>query len=221
MKVFGIGLSRTGTSSLAEALSLLGYRTVHYPWRPGEIEGFDAAVDVPVYLWMESLDRRYPGSRFVWTVRDVDAWLDSCARQHGAAHDLDRYAPEVRRGLLAVRAQVYGAGRFDRDLWRAAWHRHAARVARHFRDRSGDLLRIDLCGGEGWERLCAFLGEPVPACAFPHLNRRAVDTGEHRFRISSAGRAGRGDPSRSSRAGPRIVPACPRSRCTRSGSRAR
>jgi peroxiredoxin len=31
-KIFGIGLSRTGTTSLTEALTLLGYRTLHFPW---------------------------------------------------------------------------------------------------------------------------------------------------------------------------------------------
>ena len=30
-KVFGIGLSRTGTSSLYEALTILGIDTIHYP----------------------------------------------------------------------------------------------------------------------------------------------------------------------------------------------
>jgi len=30
-KVFCLGLSKTGTSSLSEALNLLGIRTVHYP----------------------------------------------------------------------------------------------------------------------------------------------------------------------------------------------
>jgi hypothetical protein len=30
-KIFGIGLSRTGTSSLNEALEILGYRSIHFP----------------------------------------------------------------------------------------------------------------------------------------------------------------------------------------------
>jgi len=30
MRVFGVGLSRTGTTSLVAALRLLGYHTTHY-----------------------------------------------------------------------------------------------------------------------------------------------------------------------------------------------
>ena len=33
-KVFGLGMSRTGTSSLCEALNHLGIRTTHYPFDP-------------------------------------------------------------------------------------------------------------------------------------------------------------------------------------------
>lgn len=34
MKVFGIGLSRTGTYSLSKALDVLGFYTIHYPIDP-------------------------------------------------------------------------------------------------------------------------------------------------------------------------------------------
>ena len=30
-KIFGIGLGKTGTTSLARALNILGYKTNHYP----------------------------------------------------------------------------------------------------------------------------------------------------------------------------------------------
>ena len=31
-KIFGLGLSKTGTSSLGEALNILGINTIHYPF---------------------------------------------------------------------------------------------------------------------------------------------------------------------------------------------
>ena len=45
----------------------------------------------------------------------------------------------------------------------------------YFNDRSDDLLVLDVCGGEGWEPLCSFLGLDPPRGPFPHLNaaRRA------------------------------------------------
>ena len=47
-KIFGIGLSKTGTSSLSEALEILGYSTVHFPRSLSEIAYYDAATDSTV-----------------------------------------------------------------------------------------------------------------------------------------------------------------------------
>src|SRR5207237_3908 len=48
VKVFGIGLSRTGTTSLTRALELLGYRAKHYPTAESHFEEYDALTDTPV-----------------------------------------------------------------------------------------------------------------------------------------------------------------------------
>jgi hypothetical protein len=47
---------------------------------------------------------------------------------------------------------------------------HAARVRARFRDEPGRLLEFDLWAGDGWPKLCAFLGLPVPATPFPREN---------------------------------------------------
>ena len=47
----------------------------------------------------------------------------------------------------------------------------ALAVTEYFRDRPKDLLVLDVCGGDGWEPLCAFLGLEPPRHAFPHFNR--------------------------------------------------
>ena len=47
-KVFGIGLSKTGTTSLTSALGGLGYRAIHYPPLPDlrrTLADYDAAAD--------------------------------------------------------------------------------------------------------------------------------------------------------------------------------
>lgn len=96
-KVFGIGLSRTGTSSLDAALAALGLRTIHFPSDPltrSEIAGHlaagarplrlsvldrvDAISDTPVCCVYQGLDAAYPGSRFVLTIREEADWLRSC-----------------------------------------------------------------------------------------------------------------------------------------------
>ena len=81
IKIFGIGLSRTGTLSLTEALKELGYRTVHYPPIPKffkYIDENDAFTDITVSCNYKILDKKYLGSKFILTIRDKESWLKSC-----------------------------------------------------------------------------------------------------------------------------------------------
>ena len=69
-KIFGIGLSKTGTTSLARALEILGYKTRDYigvsSYTRGElssidlaeIEANDAFTDTPIPSFYKELDRR-------------------------------------------------------------------------------------------------------------------------------------------------------------------
>jgi hypothetical protein len=157
---------KTGTLSLREALRTLGYRALHN----GGLEAmnrvqraiaegrpmltyldhrYDAFTDLfGVVYYFYLADVRYPGSKFILTVRDLDEWLES-----------------RRRHVEAEQRQV------DLDLWAAEYTRHEAAVRAYFTDRHNDLLALDLVGGEGWEPLCEFLGRPVPEAPFPWMNR--------------------------------------------------
>jgi hypothetical protein len=163
MKVFGIGLSRTGTSSLTRALGMLGLRARHYFFDLDSIDDLDAATDTPIARAYKLLDHRYPGSRFVLTVRDEAGWLRSCA-------EFFAEPPEPGGEEEALALDLYGCIGFDAELFRAAYARHQADVMAYFRDRREDLLVMDICTGEGFERLCPFLGLPVPPEPFPHYN---------------------------------------------------
>ena len=37
----------------------------------------------------------------------------------------------------------------------------------YFKNRPQDFLNLDIIGGEGWEKLCEFLGKPIPDVPFP------------------------------------------------------
>ena len=92
-KIFGVGLSKTGTTSLARALEILGYKTRDYlgvtRYSPSDlssidlqiIDSNDAFTDTPIPSFYRELDTRYPGSKFILTVRDTDDWLQSCKKQ--------------------------------------------------------------------------------------------------------------------------------------------
>ena len=44
-------------------------------------------------------------------------------------------------------------------------------IKEYFKDRPGDLLVMNICEGEGWEKLCPFLGVPIPNEPFPNVNK--------------------------------------------------
>jgi hypothetical protein len=178
-KVFGIGLSRTGTTSLTRALEVLDYAAVHYPRIADEVaharydlavlEEVDAITDTPVAAIYPHLDAHYPGSKFVLTVRDKDDWLDACERYFAVKEAADRGTPkeeELRFYFLVV----YGCDGFHRERFSWVYDAHRRNVEHHFRGRPEDLLIFDVTAGDGWEKLCPFLGKPVPDLPFPHAN---------------------------------------------------
>jgi len=176
-KVFGIGLSRTGTSSLHDALKMLGYRSLHDPRHlltldaKGELAlrvesiTYDALTDSAVAGTYKTLDANYPGSKFVLTVRDLESWLESCRRffSRGKWQDDDVTA--------RLHQDLYGDSRFDERSFRDGYERHMSDVRAYFADREEDLLIIDIVGGEGWEKLGPFLGRATPDRPFPRRNR--------------------------------------------------
>ncbi len=186
-RVFGLGLSRTGTRSLTAALHCLGWDTVHYPTdvqslrdlergdgRFALLEHYDGLTDITASPYYAQLDANYPGSKFVLTVRDEDAWIRS-ARNHWAgrpAHN-DSTKDEVHlRVRRLLRAATYGCYEFQEQRFRWVYRQHLEAVKRYFAGRPEDLLLYPLCEGAGWEPLCEFLGVPCPSEPFPHKGRK-------------------------------------------------
>tara|TARA_Y100000588_G_scaffold274199_1_gene290140 strand:+ start:537 stop:1031 length:495 start_codon:yes stop_codon:yes gene_type:complete len=161
-KILGIGLSKTGTYSLTVALQYLGFTAIHYPTNVKQIEAYDAATDIPVTAHFETLDEMFPGSKFIYTTREPDAWHESCRRHYLKREN--ETSPFVRE----LRQKVFGAETYDPEIFKAAYERHDAHVRQHFATRPEDLLIIDVCTPQpAWEPLCQFLEKPVPTVRFP------------------------------------------------------
>jgi 3'-phosphoadenosine 5'-phosphosulfate (PAPS) 3'-phosphatase len=177
MKIFGIGLSKTGTSSLAGALELLGYRTKDYPGaqtyvpsdlatlEPGLLDAYDAFTDTPIPSLYKALDARYPGSKFILTIRDMDGWLKSCKKQF-----TEKHAANLNAAHHQLFMELYGCTTFDEARFREGYERFTRDVLEHFGDRPDDLLVLNVTAGEGWEKLCPFLDRPEPGVPFPKAN---------------------------------------------------
>ena len=177
-KIIGVGFQKTGTSSLAEALRQLGYRVsdgkpgLLIPILKGDMRRvlrvasrYDAMDDNPWPFIYKDLDEHLPGSKFILTFRDEESWFKSVSRH---IHTLSSPIHEWIYG--------YGKGIPSQDKENAVrvYNRHNRDVRRYFASRPDDLLVLDFTRGDGWEELCAFLGEPVPAREFPHANNSAI-----------------------------------------------
>jgi hypothetical protein len=193
-KVFGIGFHKTATTSLAAALTTLGYRVTGPDWvsepdiehRAHDLaieaaERFDGFQDNPWPLLYRDLDQRFPGSRFVLTVRETEPWIRSVVRHFGT-------------GETPMRRWIYGFGSpvGHEDVYVERYERHNREVRDYFRERPDDLLEMDITQGDAWEKLCPFLGVPVPQADFPHRNRmtareRAARKDTLKSRIRSLG----------------------------------
>lgn len=185
-KVFGIGLSRTGTRSLTKALQILGYNVEHYPddddtyteLSNGQcdlsiLSYLDGLTDIGTVPFYRQFDELYPGSKFVLTVRsDIAGWLQSCENHYfnrpafRPEDDPDDEVHYLMRRFL--RAAVYGCYSFNAERYLWVYNRHLEDVRHYFRNRPGDLLVLDACKGDGFEELAPFLGRPVPAEPYPH-----------------------------------------------------
>ena len=174
MKIFGIGMMKTGTSTLSACLTELGYH--HAPYTPKllrqikqndyaqvplHIAQYDSFDDHPwpsVYPW---LDENYPDSKFILTTRkDSETWYRSIS-QHAK-----------RRGPTIERKLVYGYAmpQWDKASHIAQYEAHNEAVQAYFADWPDKLLVLCWENGDGWGELCRFLGHEVAKRPLPHAN---------------------------------------------------
>lgn len=176
-RIFNVGLNKTGTSSFHEAMTILGYDSLHWGGPPVRMlveeslsagdpllsrldPRFDAFSDIQVLSEnFDRLDEQYPGSHFVLTVRPIDDWIDS--RRRHVEHNIRRAAAGEYHGTFLV---------VDEEAWRRLWVTHVARVRAYFAGRH-DFLEIDITGSSSWRPFCELLGVPEPGVDFPWDNR--------------------------------------------------
>jgi hypothetical protein len=179
-KVVGVGLNKTGTTTLAACLATLGYRRhissnfeLLVGYRNGDVEpilraveAHDSCEDWPFPLAFKEIFHRFgERARFVLTTRrDAVTWIESLKR-----HAL-RTSPEIHARLLAY-GYTYPHG-LEREHM-AIYERHNEAVRALFRRHRSEHLLLEVCWerGDGWPELCAFLGQPQPQVEFPHENK--------------------------------------------------
>ena len=172
-KIFCIGFHKTGTKSLGAALRILGY-SVCGPigTRDSDIaskvhqlafsytDKFDAFQDNPWPLLYKDLDRSYPGSKFILTIRPMESWIKSAVNHFGTEDT------PMRKWIYTV---GHPAG--NELLYMNRHLSHIVDVLLYFKNRPDDLLVLNITSGEGWEKLCPFLNKPIPLIPFLNVNK--------------------------------------------------
>jgi hypothetical protein len=181
-KIFGVGLNKTGTSTLGYCGKILGYRCTSCNRKLLEdvvlrndlthlkkvADQYDFFEDWPWPLVYKELDNMFPGSRFILTTRSHERkWLDSLKEHSMRTHPTKH-----------CRKLVYGYN-FPHKNEREHiefYKRHIEGVRTYFHGREKDLLEVCWENGDGWAKLCAFLRRDVPDVPFPHINKGVDQT---------------------------------------------
>lgn len=187
LQYLGVGLSKTGTTSLSAAMTALGIRTKH--WEPDRLSAviggknkvprFDiyndceCMTDIPHAYFYKEIGAAYPSLKYILTVRNEDKWFHSmCKHYAGLRHDFT-----ARQMALAVTSLqvIYGVPSIEdmpacefllKKRYRD-WNENVRRTIP-----SDRLLVMNICDGvDGWDSLCRFLNVDIPAIPFPNENK--------------------------------------------------
>jgi hypothetical protein len=211
-KVFAIGYNKTGSTTMEEVFRRMGLR-VPLQWEQelaltdavqrGDyaplrsfVARYDAFQDMPFSqdFTFIACDVLFPGSRFILTIRDPDAWYDSMVRFHrklfgfGAIDDLgpdffkgrnlylkEDYVYENKRRMIQ---RVEGGALvddwsllYDPEHYKALYSHRNRAILSYFQHRTDDLLVIDVTKERDTRRIFEFMGrDPAEAFGMPHLN---------------------------------------------------
>ena len=181
--VLCIGLSKTGTTSLAMAMSTLKYRSAHWINHfTGDLLSqhdtniFNFMSDISVSHQFEDYFNLFPHAKYIYTTRELGAWSRSFHRhflQYMGTHNIDEMRAALHHDIYLGkrRAEILSDLYLKYESCEEAYRAFDQRVRSFFQGRSANFLELDLTKGDPWEPLCSFLCHSPPAMAFPWENK--------------------------------------------------
>jgi hypothetical protein len=188
LRVIGTGFGRTGTDSMREALTMLGFGPCHHMyevmahpeqkrlWRALAMggapdwdrlfAGYQSCVDWPSAHYWRELTEVYPQARVILTWRSPESWWESFQKTILPA--IADSKDQESLGIALVAKQVFGGRPQDRAHAIAVYEANVEAVLNTV---PAERLLIHKLG-DGWEPLCAHLGLPVPDEPYPARNTR-------------------------------------------------
>ena len=205
MKLICAGLGKTGTTSLAKALRVLGFNvydfkehfefhlqqwldsfeTDRHPDFKEIYQGVDAVTDVPPAFWFEEISAVFPEAKVILTVRDSeDAWIKSWTEHLQLT---SRMIPFYAKLLFYILPRMKKRKHFFGTLRQAIYGGSNPKATALFRVKyrqHNERVQAAIPAEkllvfnvkQGWKPLCEFLGCDVPSTPFPRENVAHSDT---------------------------------------------
>jgi sulfotransferase family protein len=212
-KIFCVGYNKTGTTTMEGVLKLYGFSmpnqqeqemrltrqtfACNYAEFKSFVARFDAFQDMPfsqgdVYIAADAL---FPGSKFILTERDPQAWFRSITQYHKKVFKLDSldslteqdvktkfnylypgYSYENKKRFLTSfedgQPRTLWDLLYDEDYYISEYLARNNRIKKYFLDCPDKLLVLDVTEEGDTARICRFLNIPEEfATAIPHLNK--------------------------------------------------
>ena len=164
-KIFGIGLPRTGTSSLSSAIQKLGFSVWHAPpllndkYLHNFISNFDAITDIFTTSNINyiELHKLYPNAKFILTVRNIKSWGKSLVK-YNKMNSVSRLFP----GYSKMVDNEY-------ILNNEYYQKYNQDVINYFNQQnSQNLLVLNLEDPNKMEKLSSFLNKKVDNLEYPN-----------------------------------------------------
>ncbi len=177
-KIFGIGLSRTGTTTLNLILKQLGYNSMHFidelldPPDWSIIERGESFIDSPIPMLFKECDKRFRKSKFILTTRNINDWLDSMKWMFSHGKVIWGWDENIHR----YHEMFYGTRKYDREIFESHWNRYHDDVFNYFQGRSSDLIVINIDEAFNIRNLCSFLQIPKQGVEIMKTNTRMYAT---------------------------------------------
>lgn len=156
-KVIGLGLPRTGTTSLGAALEILGYKTIQY---------CPITKASTMNAWFDVFGKGLePGQALVTSAFNFDI-VRSCQVMEPNAHYVYCQRNEADRALSMSNLGVD-------SVYVGSVEHNPFDILRELRQLL--VLPLELSGAEKWVKLCDFLEHKVPGLSYPHKNASEIN----------------------------------------------
>lgn len=201
-KIFGIGANKTGTTSLKAAMKELGFvvgnqRTAELLFDDWAGRDFKRIIkychtaqffqDVPFSLpdTYKVLDKNFPNSKFILTVRDTpEQWYKSLTSFHSKLWGKDGRIPtkkDLQNATYIYKGRPWHTNRkvfmtpeddpYNREILIDFYTSYISEVTQYFINRTNDLLILNVSQKKAYKKLADFVGKNTVREEFPWKNK--------------------------------------------------